>query len=125
MANAYVPIVKDLAAVKSKFVLGLTRRQAVCFGAAALTGLPLFFLLKSFLPVSVAAMPMIIVMLPWFLFAMYERNGIPLEKFLRCVVAVRFVRPKVRIYSTNNLYAVAERQILLYREVQGIVSGKG
>ena len=121
---AYVSIPKDLTAVKTKFVLGLTRRQTVCFGAAAATGLPLFFLLKSFIPSSAAALLMIIVMLPWFLFAMYEKHGLPLEKYLRCVIAVKFTRPKIRTYQTNNLYAATGRQIELIKEVKRIVSDK-
>ena len=121
---AYVSIPKDLTRVKTKFILGLTKRQAVCFGGAAATGLPLFFLLKTFLPVSTAAFLMVIVMLPWFLFALYEKNGQPLEKFLRCVIDVKLKRPKIRTYQTNNLYAATGRQIQLYREVQSIVKGK-
>jgi len=121
---AYVSIPKDLTAVKTKFVLGLTKRQAVCFGGAALTGVPFFFLLKSFMPVNVAALLMVVVMLPWFMFAMYERNGQPLEKYLRYVISVRFLKPAVRTYQTNNIYAALERQAKLNEEVQEIVSGK-
>jgi hypothetical protein len=121
---AYVSIPKDLTHVKTKFILGLTKRQAVCFGAAAITGLPLFFVTKGFIPVSASAFLTVIVMLPWFLFAMYEKNGMPLEKFLRCVIAVKLTRPKIRTYQTNNLYAATGRQIQLYKEVQSIVKGK-
>lgn len=121
---AYVSIPKDLTRVKTKFILGLTKRQAVCFGAAAITGLPLFFLTKGAIPVSAAAFLAVLAMLPWFMFAMYEKNSMPLEKYLKCVIAVRFTRPKVRTYQTNNLYAATGRQIQLYREVQTIVSGK-
>jgi len=118
---AYVSIPKDLTAVKTKFVLGLTKRQAVCFGAAALTGLPVFFLFKGFMPVNLAALIMVIVMLPCFLFAMYEKNGIPLERYLKYVIAVKFSKPAIRTYQTNNLYAVLERQASLNEEVQRIV----
>ena len=121
---AYVSIPKDLTAVKTKFVLGLTKRQALCFGAAAATGLPLFFLLRDMIPTSTAAMLMVVIMLPWFLFAMYERNGQPLEKFLMCIYTVHFKRPKIRTYQTSNLYAAVGRQIQLYKEVQRIVSNK-
>jgi hypothetical protein len=48
---AYVTISKDLSRVQSKVLFGLTKRQAICFGAAALCRIP--------------------VMLPFFLFAMY------------------------------------------------------
>ncbi len=119
---AYVSIPKDLTRVKTKFILGLTKRQAVCFGGAAATGLPLFFLIRSAIPTSAAVMLMLLV--PWFMFALYEKNGLPLEKFLRCVIAVKFTRPKIRTYQTNNLYAATGRQIQLLREVQRIVSKK-
>jgi hypothetical protein len=118
---AYVSIPKDLTRVKTKFALGLTKRQLVCFGSAAAMGLPLFFLLRAHVGVSAAAFLMIIVMLPWFLFAMYEHHGQPLEKYLRCVIAVKFTRPKVRTYQTNNLYAAIARQRELYKEVRKIV----
>lgn len=121
---AYVTIPKDLTRVKTKFALGLTKRQIVCFGAAAALGLPIFFLTRGHIPTSAAAFLMILVMVPWFLFAMYERNGLPLEKYLRQIIAVKFIRPKTRTYQTQNLYALTARQNELYKEVQEIVSGQ-
>jgi hypothetical protein len=121
MTGASIP--KDLTRVKTKFVLGLTKRQVVCFGSAAVLGLPLFFLLREYIPTSAAAFLMILVMVPWFLFAMYERCGLPLEQFLRCVIAARFTRPRIRTYQTNNLYAACGRQSRLLKEVRSIVKG--
>ena len=80
---AYVTIPKDLSRIQSKVLFGLTKRQVICFGAAALVGVPLFFLAKASLGTTTAALCMILVMLPFFLFAMYEKNGQPLEVFLR------------------------------------------
>jgi hypothetical protein len=54
---------------------------------------------------------------------MYERNGMPLEKFIMCVFRVMFQRPKIRTYQTENLYAAAGRQSQLNREVKSIVTG--
>ena len=71
---AYVTIPKDLTKVKSKVLFGLTKRQLICFGAAALIGVPLFFLLRRTASNSAAAFCMIIVMLPFFLLAMYEAD---------------------------------------------------
>ena len=119
---AYVSIPKDLTVVKSKFLFGLTKRQTICFSAAAAVGLPLFFTLRGNVPTSAAAFLMILVMLPWFLFAMYEKHGMPLEQFLKYVITVKFKRPKIRIYQTNNLYTATGRQIQLYKEVQRIVT---
>ena len=121
---AYVSIPKDLTQVHTKFLLGLSKRQTVCFGAAAITGIPLFFLTRLVIPTSAAAFLMVIVMLPWFMFAMYQKNGISLEKFLMCIYTAQFKRPKIRTYQTYNLYAAAGRQSQLEREVQRIVSVK-
>jgi hypothetical protein len=121
---AYVSIPKDLTQVHTKFLLGLSKRQTVCFGAAAATGVPLFFLTRGILPTSAAAFLMVVVMLPWFMFAMYQRNGQPLEKYLKCIYMVHFKRPKIRTYQTNNLYTAIVRQVQLDREVQDIVSKK-
>ena len=117
---AYVTVPKDLTKVKSKVLFGLTRRQLICFGAAVLVGLPLFFLLKDAVDSSTATLCMILVMLPFFLFAMYEKNGQPLEVFLGHLIQNKFIRPKVRIYQTNNLYSALVRQSQLEQEVKRI-----
>ncbi len=44
---AYVPVPKDLSKVKTKVAFNLTKRQIVCFAAALLIGLPLFFCSKA------------------------------------------------------------------------------
>ena len=117
---AYVTIPKDLTKVKSKLLFGLTKRQLFCFGGGALIGVPLFFLLRQPLGTSVAAMIMMLVMLPAFLLALYEKNGQPLEKVLRNILRVSFLRPKQRPYKTNNLYAVLQKQIELEAAVRKI-----
>ena len=117
---AYVTIPKDLSKVQSKVLFGLTKRQVICFGAAAIIGVPLFFLTKGALGTTTAALYMILVMLPFFLFAMYEKNGQPLEVFLGHLIQNKFIRPKVRIYQTNNLYSALVRQSQLEQEVKRI-----
>lgn len=114
---AYVPVPKDLNAVKTKVLFNLTKRQLVCFGSGAAVGVPLFFLLRQSLSNSAAAICMIVVMLPFFLFALYEKNGLPLEKIIKNIVQVCFIRPKVRPYETDNFYAVLQRQDILDKEV--------
>ena len=121
---AYVPVPKDMNAVKTKVVFNLTKRQIICFGAGLLVGVPLFFLTKSRLSNSMATLIMVLVMLPFFLFAMYEKNGQPLEKILRNIIQVSFLRPKVRPYETRNFYDLVIRQDKLDREVRQIVQGK-
>ena len=103
---AYVPVPKDLNAVKTKVMFNLTKRQLICFGSGVAVALPLFFLCKSSMNTSVASIVMIIVLLPFMLLAMYEKNGQHLEKILRNIIQVSFLRPKQRPYMTNNFYSV-------------------
>ena len=118
---AYVTIPKDLTKVKSKVLFGLTRRQLICFGAAVLVGVPLFFLLRNTVDSSTATLCMILVMMPFFLLAMYERHSQPLEVVIEQMVQAMFVRPKERPYQTNNFYAAIERQISVEKEVRTVV----
>jgi cytosine/uracil/thiamine/allantoin permease len=121
---AYVPVPKDLSNVKTKVMFNLTKRQLICFSIALLVGLPMFFLLKDRTNTSVASLVMIFSMLPFFMFAMYEKHGQPLEVILKHYFAVRFLNPKQRPYRTNNFYAVIMRQAKLDKEVKHIVTGK-
>ena len=93
---AYVPVPKDLTKVKTKVAFNLTKRQLVCFSGGALIGVPLFFLLRGPAGNSVAAMCMMLVMLPFFLMAMYEKHGQPLEKIVGNIIRVTVIRPKQR-----------------------------
>lgn len=106
---AYVSVPKDLTKVKNKVAFNLTKRQIICLGVAAAIGLPFYFLTKGAIGNSNAATGMVLLMLPAFLFAMYEKDGMPLEKVLMNIITVRFLRPGIRRYETENLY---ERQEL-------------
>ena len=121
---AYVTVPKDLSKVKSKFIFNLTKRQVVCFGGGALIGVPLFFLTKGVIGNTPAAMLMMIAMLPLFLFGIYEKNGMPLEKLLSHIVQTQFIRPKQRPYQTDNFYAAIAQQIQIDKEVRRIVCCK-
>ena len=121
---AYVPVPKDLTKVKTKVVFNLTKRQIICFTAALIAGLPVFFLLKGSAGTSLATFFMILVMLPFFLFAMYEKHGQPLEVVLKHIVQTKFIRKKERPYRTRNYYALLIRQRELEKEVFHIVKGQ-
>lgn len=118
---AYIPVPRDLTRVKSKVFFNLTKRQLICFGVAALIGVPSFFLLKRTGNVSLASLGMIIIMLPLFFLAMYEKDGQPLEVIAKHFIQTKFIRPKVRPYKTDNYYAALERQYQLEKEVERIV----
>lgn len=121
---AYVPVPKDLTKVKIKVAFNLTKRQIICFTAALILGLPVFFILKGSAGTSLAAFFMILVMLPFFLFAMYEKHGQPLEVILKHIVQTKFIRKKERPYRTRNYYALLIRQRELEKEVFHIVKGQ-
>ena len=102
-------------------MFNLTRRQLVCFTAGALVGVPLFLWLREPAGNSMAAMCMMLVMMPFFLLAMYEKHGQPMEKIVGNILKVAVIRPKQRPYQTNNFYAVLKRQEMLDKEVYDIV----
>ena len=101
---AYVSVPKDLTKVKNKVAFNLTRRQLICIGVGAAIGVPFYFLTRSVLGMSNAATIMVLMMLPAFLFAMYEKDGQPLEEILMNMIRVKFLRPSVRKYETENYY---------------------
>ena len=121
MAASYISVPRDLTKVKSKVMFNLTKRQLICFGMAAVIGVPSFFLLKSVTAVNTAVMGMMVIMMPFFFLAMYEKNGQPLEVILGHMIQAVFVRPKVRPYVTDNYYSALERQNKAEMEVDRIV----
>ena len=99
---AYISVPRDLTRVKSKVLFNLTKRQLICFAAAAVIGIPVFFLLKRTGNVSLATLGMMIVMLPLFFLGMYEKDGQPLEKIAQHFIQAKIIRPQVRPYCTNK-----------------------
>lgn len=97
--------------VKNKAVLNkFTVRQTICFSAAAVFGLPTYFLTRSILGQSLGAVIMVTMMVPFFLLAMYEKDGMPLEQIIKNIILVRFVLPAERPYKTSNLYELKDDQ---------------
>lgn len=118
---AYVSVPKDLNAVKTKVMFNLTKRQLVCFSLAGLVGLPLFFILKNYVDSTFATLAMMMVMLPFFFFAMYEKYGQTPEVIIKQIYMVKKGRPKERPYRTQNAYELLEKQYNLNKEVSKIV----
>ena len=106
----FVPVPKDLTRVKSKVAFNLTKRQLICFGAGTLAGVPTYVLTRGIIGSDTAVLLMIGLMLPFFLFGIYEKDGQPLERVLGHFIRARFLVPRTRPYRTENLYAALERQ---------------
>lgn len=122
---AYVSVPKDFTRIKPKVMFNLTKRQLICFGLGALVGVPVFFLLKNHIGNSMAVLVMIVVMLPFFMLAMFEKNGEPLERYLQHIFQAQFQRPKVRPYQTTNIYSLLQKQVDLNEEVRRIAEKAG
>ena len=106
---AFVSVPKDLTKVKNKIIFNLTKRQLICFGIAAAVGVPFYFLTRGIIGSSNAATGMCLLMLPAFLFAMYEKD-------LKNMITVKFIRPPVRKYQMENLY---EKKFIMVRKKKG------
>ena len=88
--------------------------------AAGAVGLPVFLLLRKSVGSTAASMLMMGVMLPFFMFGIYEKNGQTLETVLRQMVETKWLRPRRRPYETDNTYAALEREMRLRKEVKAL-----
>jgi len=116
----YVTVPNDLSKIKTKMAFNLTKRQLICFGGGAALGIPVYFLTRSILGNSGSLFLMLGVMLPAFLMAMFERDGLPFEKVVRNIIRARFLRPGVRPYRTQNIYAPFTGRIAMVKEEYSI-----
>jgi len=106
----YVNIPNDLSRVKTKVAFNLTKRQLLCFAGAAALGIPTYLFTRSAIGNSAAMILMITLMLPFFFFAMYERDGLPAEKVARNIIRNLFIRPGARPYRTENIYTMLTKE---------------
>ena len=87
----YVNVPNDLSKIKTKIAFNLTKRQLICFGIGAAIGIPTYLLTRGAIGNTGALFVMLGIMLPAFLMAMYEKDGLPFEKVLRNIVGTRFM----------------------------------
>ena len=106
----YVNVPNDLSKIKTKIAFNLTKRQLICFGAGAAIGVPTYLLTRQAIGNTGALFAMLTIMLPAFLLAMYEKDGLPFEKVIRNIIRVKFTRPGIRPYRTENIYAPFARK---------------
>lgn len=99
----YVEIPKDLTTIKTKVAFNLTKRQLFCFSIAAIIGIPVYILTRKYIGNDIAVFLMIVLMLPFFFLAMYEKNGQPFEKILKNYLSLQCSSP-IRVYKTQNMY---------------------
>ena len=76
----YVNVPNDLSKIKTKIAFNLTKRQLICFGIGAAIGVPTYLLTRGAIGNTGALFVMLVIMLPAFMMAMYEKTGCPLKR---------------------------------------------
>ena len=112
---AFVSVPKDLTRLKIDH-LQPDQTAADLFWDCGGSRSSVLFLTRGIIGSSNAATGMCLLMLPAFLFAMYEKDGLPLEKVLKNMITVKFIRPPVRKYQMENLY---EKKFIMVRKKKG------
>ena len=115
-----VDVAKDPKAIKAKFIGNFTKRQVICFGAAAIAGIPFYLLTRKAIGTDVAALLMVAVMLPFFFIAMYEKDGMPAEQYLKHIILMKFIRPGIRRYKVENVYEQLRERENMEKEVENL-----
>lgn len=95
---AYVKIPKDLGKIKTKVAFNLTKRQLIGFGCAAALGLPTYWFTKDSVGVDVATVLMMVVVAPILYFALYEKDGLPLESYIKFIYLHKFHHSTIRFF---------------------------
>lgn len=112
-----VPIPKDLSKIKPRIIGNFTKRQVICFGLALIAGLPLYFLTRKPVGTEGALIMMMVVMMPFFICALYEKDGIPAEKYLMMIIRFKLSKP-IRPYRAVNLFSLLEERDKKIKEVK-------
>lgn len=105
----YVKVPKDLNDIKQKFMFNLTKRQCLCFGIGFAVGLPVFFLTRGFLGMSIAIFAMGICAAPAILCGIYKKNGLYFDAIFKNMIRY-FKKKRKRIYRTTSIFQCIERQ---------------
>ena len=94
---AYVPIPKDLNKVKTKVAFNLTKRQLIGFSIAGLIGIPVYIFTRKFVPNDIAVILLIVSTLPIFFATLFEKDGLPFEKYFKYIYLHKFYQPMKRV----------------------------
>ena len=109
---AYVPIPKDLSNIKTKIAFGLTGRQLGYFFIALVLGVPAYvFTLSMTGNSTIALTALIIIALPFVFFALFKKDGLTGEQWVKQMIKVKFKRNPLRVYRNDNHYRFIQRVI--------------
>lgn len=121
---AFVQVPKDLSRVKTKVAFNLTKRQLISFGLGAVIGVPTYLGIRNSVGNDIALLTMIVLMMPFFFTAIFEKDGIPFEKYIMHVIRQKYIYPKVRVYKTENFYKLISTKELEVEGANGKSSNK-
>lgn len=121
---AYVQIPRDLNKIKEKFLFGLPKRQVLYFGVGIVVGIVPFFILLNY-DITAAVVVLMVCIMPFGFFGMYEKNGLTCDKLFRNWFRANILRPKIRTYKTENLYVALSEQYFIDKEAKRIGYKKG
>ncbi len=110
----FVQIPKDLQLIRQKFILGLTKRQAICFGIGGLCGIPVFFLLKGVVGLTVAVLGLGVAATPAVLCGIYQKNGMYFDERFKYMLKF-WCKPEIRAYESENIFEQIDRQMEIER----------
>ena len=94
---AYVPIPKDLKKVKTKVAFNLTKRQLIGFTIAGLIGIPIYLFMRKVVPNDIAVIFLTLSTLPIFFITLFEKDGLPFEKYFKHIYLHKFYQPMKRV----------------------------
>lgn len=100
----------DVDKVKTKVVMGLTKRQAIGFGISGLLGLPLYWFLNSYVSSQIAIYGVIFVAFPILFFTFYEKNGLFAETIIKHMYMHRKYNPMIRKKEVKNIEGKREKK---------------
>jgi hypothetical protein len=103
---AYVDIPKDLDGIRSKVMLGLTKKQLIGFGVAAAVGIPVFLTTRVAVGNDFGLILMIASMALPLLYAIYEPKGMTVEQYAAAWLRFQFIQAGPRPYQNVNLYDI-------------------
>jgi len=124
---AYVSVPKDLSKVKTKVALNLTLRQIISFSIGAVVGFPVYWYSRGTVGNDIAVYLMIACVLPFFMAAIFEKDGIVFEKYMGYIIKQKFLHPKIRHYKTENFYEFLDdlgREEMVYVQKESKSTGK-
>lgn len=120
----YMKIPKDLNGIKEKVVFGLTKRQIFFFGIGLSLALAVYWLTYKSIGTSSAAVLVFLIGSPFFLTAMYVKDGIfTLEKIAANMIR-RHLCPIIRVYKTENIYRKITEETEYKKEVEMLETGR-